>query len=125
MTLLFVSQLVECGLGLELHAQNPLHRLGREGAIARRTLHGRNQIVLVVVGAERQDLAGLRLPLAVGGQQSLEEPLADRTQLGEGLPQQLVLLSAVLFFRMVFWVRPTLAQHVARERHVASQFVKL
>lgn len=86
MTLLFVSQLVECGLGLELHAQNPLHRLGREGAIARGALQRRNQIALVVVGAERQDLPRLRLPLAMGGEESLEEPLADRTQLGEGLP---------------------------------------
>src|SRR5260221_11496260 len=91
MTLLLVSQLVQSGLGLELHAQNPLHRLRREGAIARRTLQGRNQIVLVVVGAERQDLPRLGLSLAMGGQESLEESLADRTQLGEGLPQQLVL----------------------------------
>lgn len=68
MKLFFVSQLVEGGLGLELHAQNPLHRLLRESAIACRTLQGRNQVVLVVVGAERQDLPRLRLSLAMGGQ---------------------------------------------------------
>lgn len=124
MTLLLVSQFVQSGFGLELHTQNPLHRLGRKGAIARRTLQGCHQVVLVVMGAERQDLARLGLSLAMGGQQSLEEPLADRPQLGEGLPQHLVLLPTVLFWS-VLRSYPTLPRYMAREQHVTSQFVKL
>ena len=69
MLLLFVPQRVQGGLRLRLYGENPLYRLRREGAKADGTLQGRRQIVIMVMGTQGEDLACLRLTLAMGGDQ--------------------------------------------------------
>ena len=88
------------GLGSGLHRQNPLQRRPRIGVVADRTLHCRQDVVMVIRLQQQQHASRLVLATPLLVQQSLQEAAGDVAQLGESLAEHRELLAMIAGWTM-------------------------